>query len=49
MPPKIGKPSKAALLRHQRQFSIVEPHEWIVGSDLWVPSADEEVVFDKGR
>lgn len=46
MPPKA---TKADALRGQRRFSVVEPHEWLVGSEIWVPSPNDEVLFDKGE
>lgn len=48
MPIKIVKTSKGHALRHQRRFSIVGAGEWLVGEAIWVPSPNDEVVFDKG-
>lgn len=44
-----AKDEKKRNLLSQRQFSIVEKGDWLLQSPVWIPSEEDDRLFEKGQ
>lgn len=46
--PRQNPGNRKTDLLHQRQYSLLEPGQWLINSIVWVPSGDPMTVYEEG-